>query len=301
MKTSLFLGSVGLTMSFVAATSGCSTAPVVTPNQDASGDTSSNEVATGPICPTVDDDLISDFKMDNGVHPVDGRAGGWYTYGDKSGRGALVPAEGGGVLPDLTVGNPNCPGDPGSLHVKAVGYVDWGAATGVDFMPKVLVDGGSVGKGTYDASRYRGVSFWAKATAPVRFVQVSFKDPYSDLPSVIPDAAAHCVYDATMKDKNCSPYIVKFGYGYTGDDALAVAADYPAYASYKIDQTWKRFQILFAETKQDRTNPGLKSPGDKLAVSQLTGMAIQANSDHSTTPPTANDFEIWIDDVTFIK
>ena len=29
-------------------------------------------------------DLIADFKVDNGVYPVDGREGGFYTYGDDS-------------------------------------------------------------------------------------------------------------------------------------------------------------------------------------------------------------------------
>lgn len=284
---------VGLAVGVIFPVSGCSTAPVKSP-------VGPPPVDAGPICPTNPDDLISDFTIDNGVHPVDGRAGGWYTYGDKSGRGALTPPEGGKVNPDLTVGNTaNCPGDPGSLHVKAVGYIDWGAATGVDFVPAVATDAGVMAKGPYDAIRYKGVSFWAKATAPVRFVQVSFKGPYTDVPSILPDIMTQwCVFQGKMPN-TCSPYLVKFGYGYETDPT--VAADYPAYTNYKIDTNWKRFEVLFAETKQDRYNPGQKDPGDKLNVSQLTGMSIQANSDPSTTPPTANDWEIWIDDVTFLK
>ena len=201
------------------------------------------------------------------------------------------------------MGNPNC-SNAGSLRVKGTGFADWGAAMGVDFMPKVPTDASMFGtnvKGTYNASKYKGIAFWAKAAAPVRFVMVKFLDPYTDRSSILPDAE-WCDYKAGMPN-NCSPYIVKFGYGYTGDDATANAADYPAYVDYKIDQNRKRFEILFAHTKQDRYNPGLKSPGDKLAVDKLMGMAIQVNSDRTTTPGMIlpNDFEIWIDDVTFSK
>jgi hypothetical protein len=161
-------------------------------------------------------------------------------------------------------------------------------------------------KGVYDASRYSGVAFWAKATAPVKFVQVKFNDPWTDIPSVLP-SAQRCVFDTTMPDKNCSPYLVKFGYGWEatpgvdgGPQDPTVAETFPAYADYKIDTDWKRFVIRFADTRQDNHNPGQQSPGNKLDTTQLMGMAIQVNSDHSTVPPTANDFEIWIDDVTFI-
>jgi hypothetical protein len=297
MKVLLFCSSAGLTATAILLASGCSTASV-SPGDASTRVDVSTDVSTVPVCPTNPDDLISDFTVDNGI-TGSGKMGFWYTYGDKSGRGTLVPTEGSTPNPDLTTGNPNCTDGPGSLHVTAMGYVDWGAAIGADFMSKVLVDGGNVGKGTYDASAYRGVSFWAKAAAPVRFVQVSFKTPYSDTPSILTDPASQCVFDSTMAALNCSPYLVKFGYGYAGD--ATVATDFPAYANYEIDATWKRFEILFADTKQDRYNPGLKPPGDKLDLSQLTGMSIQANSDQSTMPPTANNFEIWIDDVTFIR
>jgi hypothetical protein len=53
--------------------------------------------------------------------------------------------------------------------------------------------------------------------------------------------------------------------------------------------------------KQDSTNPGRQSPGNMLAVSQVTAMAIQVNTDHSTSPPTPTNWEIWLDDVSFIR
>jgi hypothetical protein len=38
-----------------------------------------------------------------------------------------------------------------------------------------------------------------------------------------------------------------------------------------------------------------------LQVAQLAGVAIQVGADYSTGTPRANDFEIWLDDVTFIR
>jgi hypothetical protein len=243
------------------------------------------------------DDVISDFTMDNGVHPVDGRTGGWYTYADRSGVGTLDPPEGGAASPDLETGNPNCSG-PGTLHVISMGFDDWGSAMGVDFVPKVALDGGGAAKGTYDASRYRGIAFWARAAAPIPFVQVSVMDPYTIPESVLPEAE-RCQYAAGMAN-NCSPYLVKFGYGYMGEALTPVMEDFPKFIPAQIDTTWRRFEILFSDMKQDRTNPGQMSPGNTLAVSQITGMAIQVNTDHSTTPPTPTNWEMWLDDVSFI-
>src|SRR4029079_19344530 len=121
----------------------------------------------------------------------------------------------------------------------------------VDFMPKVTNDAGMMVKGSYDATRYRGVSFWAKATAPLRFVQVKFIDPYTDIMSPLP-ADQWCAYLTADDPNNCSPYLVKFGFGKAATDV----ADCPSYADYKVDVAWKRFQVLFADTKQDKYNLG---------------------------------------------
>ena len=259
---------------------------------------SSKSNGGGSACPATDD-LISDFTMDNGVYPVDGRQGGWYTYGDKSGQGTLMPREGAGASPNLDTGNPTCSG-AGSLHVTSTGFADWGSAMGVDFVPMVTTDAGLNAKGTYDASKYRGISFWARSASPIPFVQVAVMDPYTQDRTTLPADQA-CIYDATMPDKNCSPYLVKFGYGYMGEALTPVMEDYPKFISTQIDLDWKRFEILFSDMKQDRTNPGRQSPGNTLAVSQITGMSIQVNTDHSTTPPRPTNWEMWLDDVSFIR
>jgi hypothetical protein len=293
MRVASALGAFGL-IAGLALGAGCSSKSGGTP----SGMGGMGGGGGNPLCP-VEEDLISAFTIDNGVFPVDGRKGGWYTYGDRSGFGTLMPEEGKGVIPDATMGNPVCSG-PGSMHVVSKGFADWGSAMGVDFVPNVLNDAGLNAKGTYDASKYKGIAFWARAAMPIPFVQVSVLDPYTGLPSVAPPEQ-QCVYNAMMPDKNCSPYLVKLGYGYTGDALTDVMADYPKFIDAKIDETWRRFEILFDDLKQDRTNPGAKSPGDKLDVAHITSMAIQVNTDHSTEPPTPHDWEMWLDDVSFIK
>jgi len=231
-------------------------------------------------CITVADDLIADFTKDNGINGVDGRQGGFYVYGDS--KGAFDPAKVGDEAYPITQSNSPCSG-AGSFHTKATGFAEWGAAMGTDLAPK---PGDS--KGYYDASKYKGVSFWAKASAPLSGVQVSFPDVYTDGgadPTTVDSSASKCAYVAGSTI-NCSPYLVKFGSGnYTT----------------KIDTEWKRFDVLFADTKQDEYNIGAKAPGDVLATKYLTAMAIQVNAIYVNGSPTANDFELWIDDVNFIK
>ena len=191
---------------------------------------------------------------------------------------------------DTTTGNPDCSG-PGSFHTKATGWGVWGSALGTDFMAK---DSAGL-KGSYDASKYKGISFWAKSAAPLTKVQVSFPDIYTDGGASFAgtDAAdagiSQCVY-APDESVKCSPYLVKFG-----DSAFS------AYMDYQIDTTWKRFDIMFADTLQDQYNKGFHTAANKIDTAHLTAMAIQVNADFSTTPPTPNDYEIWVDDINFIK
>lgn len=253
-------------------------------------------------CSTNQDDLISDFKTDNSVHPADGRQGGWYTYGDMLGHFA-TPS---GYDIDATMGGP-CSG-AGSLHLNATGFADWGAATGVDFKPRSpAVDGGASPKMTYDASKYRGIAFWARSAAPLDGLQVSFPDLYTD--GAAPPHAMMDLFDPTnmCSDcaciysggswQNCSPYLVQFGK--KGDGGAAT--QFTKYMDLQVDTTWRRFEVLFADTRQDPGNLGYKGPGDKLTTDKLTSMALQVNPNYDVMPKAARDFELWIDDVTFIR
>lgn len=250
-------------------------------------------------CSASQDDLISDFKTDNGLHAADGRQGGWYTYHDPTLTGIIT------YDIDGAAGGP-CSG-PGSLHVKATGWAEWGAATGVDFKPRSTADGGMTPKTPYDATKYRGVAFWIKASGPLEGVQVSFPDLYTDGEAPLHAMAdpsdptnmcsdCRCIYNGSSW-QNCSPYLVQFTK--KGDGGAAVA--FTKYMDVQIDTTWRRIEVFFADTRQDPGNTGYKSPGDKLTTDKLTAMALQVNVNYDVTPKAARDFEIWLDDVAFIK
>ena len=283
--------------------SGCSkdsAKPGMDSGPDTAADTAADTAdAVPPKCFTIADDLIADFTTDNGLNPADGRSGGFYVYGDNSIKGAFdPPLVAGQAYPiDPDNGNDECSGK-GSFHTHATGWGVWGAALGTDFEPK---DASGL-KGSYDASKYRGISFWARGAAPISHVQVSIKDIYSDDGASFAgtDAAdagfSQCVF-AASRPENCSPFLVKFGVD---------AAYFPAYQDYMIDTTWKRFDVYFADTRQDQYNKGFHAAADpvnqsNLDVAHLTGLSVQVNADFSTTPPIPNDFEIWVDDFYFIR
>jgi hypothetical protein len=70
----------------------------------------------------------------------------------------------------------------------------------------------------------------------------------------------------------------------------------------QVDTTWKRFDVLFADTQQDMYNAGFHTDANQLDTKHLTGMAIQVNAKYSAAGvASANDFELWIDDVNFIE
>jgi hypothetical protein len=279
----LALASVSM---FVMA---CSSSGASSPSgKDAGGD--------GPArpanCVNSPADLIADFSVDNGLAPEDGRQGGFYTYGDPSETSGtplavLTPPEGGPDPIDSTVGNA-CSTPLGSFHVTATGFKVWGAATGTNFVPMANAST----KGTYDATKYKGISFWAKATAPLTRVQVSFPDVWTDAaanPTPLNGAYYPCMYIAGAPN-NCSPYLVKFG------DPL-----FPAYMNTQINANWQRIDILFADTQQDVDNGGQGSPTMMLDVAHLTSMAIQVNAIYNAdSTVTANDFSLWIDDIFFL-
>jgi len=132
------------------------------------------------------------------------------------------------------------------------------------------------------------VAFWARSAAPIKRVQVKFPDIYTD-----PQAANAVCVVASGFPNNCSPYMVMLG-----DEASSAK-----YLGARIDTVWRRFEILFADAVQDPYNPGYHrdAPDDKVDLGHLLGVAIEVSADFSTVPQSANDFEIWIDDVELIR
>jgi hypothetical protein len=120
--------------------------------------------------------MIDDMESGTGfILPCAGRAGAWYAYND--GFGSQVPppsAPGIPLLPSVLVG-----GRGASSHAMFSSYrilvqppvsnpsVNWGAGIGVD----LNFDG--VRYGSYDASAYDGINFWARGTTNNAAVRVS--------------------------------------------------------------------------------------------------------------------------------
>jgi hypothetical protein len=225
------------------------------------------------VCPSnTASDLLSDFEVDASLAEIGGRKGTWSAFGDKP---ASEPFD----AMDIGPGNPNC-SPVGSFHVKGSGFSTF-AALFVELKPRV----GPAERATIDVSEYRGISFWAKMSANVARVRAEFWDVNTD--NVAPPhdmadpanpgsnlcTACTCVYNETSP-LNCSPY---------GADAR------------DLDSTWRRFQVLFANTSQDPANPGYHPPSNKLDTTSLTLFSIRI------VPPQTTAFEIWIDDVTFVR
>ena len=214
-----------------------------------------------------------------------GGAGGKSGTGGSSANGGSGGADSSGSGGSGSGGNPSGGSSGGTTAQGGTGGNGGSSGTSCQ-VPAATI------KGNYDASKYKGVSFWAKSSAPLKGVQVSFPDIYTDGgadPSLVDSSASKCGY-VPGSTINCSPYLVKFG-----DSAFA------AYKDYQIDTTWKRFDVYFADTKQDQYNIGLQGPGDAISVQHLTAMAIQVNAIYVNGSPTPNDFELWVDDVNFIK
>ena len=258
----------------------------------------------------VSPDVIADFTIDNSLNPADGRQGFFHVWGDKSLAGQFDPPLDPSqpyVYPiDLTTGNPKGSG-PGSFHTHATNWGVWGAALGADFVPRTQPEAGVGYKGTYDASKYQGISFWARATTVLTRVEVIILDAYTDWEATfaglpVPDGTdptfTSCVLSNDIKF-NCSPYLVKFRMDSTY---------FPKYQSeaYQIDTTWKRFDVFFADTRQDQYNQGFHASAQpftatNIDVSHLTSMTIEVTATYVGTTASPNDFEIWVDDVKFIK
>lgn len=105
-----------------------------------------------------EDGLIDDFEDGNSqVAPAGGRTGYWWTAHDNLGsafsvpQGAFSPADGGAESTK-------------AIHVAGTTATGSNDAWGVEFGTNFLVEKGAL----YDASKYAGISFKAKASAPTK-------------------------------------------------------------------------------------------------------------------------------------
>ena len=103
-------------------------------------------------------DLIDDFESGDGSIPeTDGRIGAWYAYNDETPGATQSPAPGETFIPE----SEGRSGSGVAAHTTGGEFKTWGAGIGVDFYNDGLV------RGSYDASAYQGITFWARGSVPI--------------------------------------------------------------------------------------------------------------------------------------
>jgi len=138
----------------------------------ASGGTTSSggADAAAESCPTPSTPIDTMENGSGAIFSICGRMGYWYTYDDGTSGATLTPVP---MTPfkDSAITPPRPLGDGGTSTMAAMmsggGFTSYGAGMGFDLENP----GGGAAKGTYNASTYSGVTFWAMGSAggTVRF------------------------------------------------------------------------------------------------------------------------------------
>jgi Leucine Rich repeats (2 copies) len=145
-----------------------------------------------------------------------GRVGAWYAFNDGLGTQSPAPTTPGTPIPTAEI-----PGGRGSsqraMHTFGSGFRDWGAGLGID----LNYDGQSYG--SYDASAFNGITFWARSDSPTFVLTVR----------IATSATTRNTYGGTCLEEPCSPGSITFRPG----------AD------------WTQYWIPFAVLTQSLTSP----------------------------------------------
>jgi|GEM_PF-1760859 len=206
-----------------------------------------NSGAGGAACPgpAPNEDLID--NLDDGDRYIlsgKGRVGSWTDSHDASPSGTMYPDP-------INLFTPTDTGDvcrQFAAHVKGGGFSDWGADLWF-------------GLGSpYDASKYTGISFWARVDAGTTSVlRIAFPDK-----DTFPDGGI-CQTNVTGPTQ-CFDH-----YG----------------ARKTLGTTWQKYTVSFKEITQD----GWGLQGSSFDPSSLYEVLFQI--------PVNATFSIWIDDVAF--
>lgn len=143
-------------------------APDATPDAPSLADASdaAHLDAGPPPCTALIDDLEDG---DGWIIRCLTRGGPWYTYNDGTAGGTQTPLPGRPFLPDT----------PGYMskyaaHTKGSGFTSRGAGMGFD------LNNPAGKRATYDASAYKGLTFWARSTSSPLHMYVNFPDRDTD-------------------------------------------------------------------------------------------------------------------------
>lgn len=155
-------------------------------------------------------DVIDDMEGATGsILTKEGRVGAWYTYNDATAGATETP--GVPFLPSVIT--PPRGASTYAARMQGAGFTTWGAGMGMNFNDPGDGAGGSA-KGTYDASAFAGITFWAKigagSTGAVR-VNVSTKetDPAGGTCSPAAKCSDHFGKSVNLTS-DWTEYVIKF-------------------------------------------------------------------------------------------
>jgi len=197
--------------------------------------------------------LIDDFEdWDLTLKDVGDRSGVWYVFND-----GTTGTQGPKPLACAALKDSSAPEELGSygLEITATGFSDYGSGLGADFVD---------GHGAYDASKYTGVHFWAKAAGKTTEYRFQMPDATTD------PSGGKCDGSATAAtSEKCSNH---FG------TALMLTA------------TWAEYTVHFNELKQ------LGSWGKRataLDSAHVYGLQLTAKA--------MSDVDLWVDQFEFLE
>jgi hypothetical protein len=204
----------------------------------------------------LDPELIDDMEDGNqNIHFHEMRNGAWYTAAGKDATADPAPMK--AFTMAEIVGTPGVAGSTLALHFKGSGGSEWGAMAAFDFhaaaTPKVV----------YDASAYKGITFWVKAEAASKIVvRVPIKNT-----SVAAEGA--CV-------------------------AMTNGCENHYSAPLNLTTAWKQVTLLWAAFTQD------PAWGFQTAFAPTELVSVQFLILSAVAPATPPSADFWIDDVSFV-
>jgi hypothetical protein len=206
-------------------------------------------------------ELLDDMEDgDAFVAAGDNRNGHWDVSNDATLGASQSPTPAAFAMAELL--DPSRPTSHFAAYTKGSGFKDWGAFMTVSMRTWPDYDKTPV----YDASHYRGISFWCKA-------------------GVGSDLSMRLRYIGAQTDARggqCTP----------GGSIDTACYDH-FYADVKLSQQWQKIELMFADFHQ-------AGVGKTFPSIDLTSMYALELFFPGRKTASGNTFELWVDDLSFI-
>ncbi|MGK3983100.1 hypothetical protein WME99_08670 [Sorangium sp. So ce136] len=198
--------------------------------------------------------LIDDLEDGNlRIKYMEGRHASWFMFSDTTG-GVQTPTDPARLVTAIEPPRPGSNGEVSkmAMHTTGEGFTSWGAGFGTDLNTSY-----------YDASEFRGITFWARADGDsIADLNVAFVDRQTYWEGGV------CEDQWTDPHKACNDHF---------------------HTSITLDSQWRYFHATFACLVQQ----GFGMRFDELAVDELKTLQF------TVVGPQA--FSLWIDDVSFYR